>query len=99
MNALLDTIDGVISGRDPRDLDESALNAGGHYKRAILAVIRDKCLDCCCGQMVEVRMCSSAQCALWPYRMNANPFRAEMSEAQRAAAVANGQRLAAARKG
>lgn len=98
MHPLLDTIEGVISGRDPRNLTEAELNAGGHYKRPIMSVIRDKCLDCCCGQQTEVRMCSAVQCALWPYRMNANPMRAEMSEAQREAAIANGKRLAEARK-
>ena len=31
--------------------------------------IRLKCLDCCAGQMAEVRKCSLTQCPLWRYRM------------------------------
>lgn len=38
--------------------------------------IREKCLDCCCGQVKEVRLCPSETCALWPYRMGKNPARA-----------------------
>jgi hypothetical protein len=31
--------------------------------------IRAKCLDCCCGQAVEVRRCTIKKCPLFPYRM------------------------------
>lgn len=31
--------------------------------------IRLKCLDCCCGQSAEVRMCPATECPLWRYRM------------------------------
>ena len=31
--------------------------------------IRAKCLDCCCGQAVEVRNCHIKSCPLWRYRM------------------------------
>ena len=31
--------------------------------------IRLKCLDCCCGQSVEVRKCPLTDCPLWRYRM------------------------------
>lgn len=31
--------------------------------------IRAKCLDCCCGQIVDVRECTIKNCALWMYRM------------------------------
>ena len=35
--------------------------------------IRAKCLDCCCGQRGEVRVCPSGHCALHPYRMGKRP--------------------------
>ncbi len=35
--------------------------------------IRKKCLDCCCGQMVEVRLCPCKDCALWGYRLGHRP--------------------------
>ena len=41
-----------------------------------LRAIRAKCLDCCCGQVAEVRRCPSKSCALWPYRFGKNPARA-----------------------
>lgn len=30
--------------------------------------IKEKCLDCCCGQKNEVRLCPSKKCPLWPFR-------------------------------
>ena len=35
--------------------------------------IRAKCLDCCCSQTQEVRLCPSQNCALWLYRMGKRP--------------------------
>ena len=35
--------------------------------------IRLKCLDCCCWQRAEVRLCPATHCALWPYRMGRRP--------------------------
>jgi hypothetical protein len=40
-----------------------------------LKAIREKCLDCCCGSASEIRKCVATDCALWPFRMAANPFR------------------------
>lgn len=31
--------------------------------------IRLKCIDCCCGNMAEVRKCDIKSCPLWRYRM------------------------------
>lgn len=31
--------------------------------------IRQKCLDCCCGSNVEVRLCPVIKCPLWRYRL------------------------------
>ena len=31
--------------------------------------IRLKCIDCCCGNMAEVRKCDIIACPLWRYRM------------------------------
>lgn len=31
--------------------------------------IRLKCIDCCCGNMAEVRKCELTTCPLWRYRM------------------------------
>lgn len=31
--------------------------------------IRLKCIDCCCGNMAEVRKCPAINCPLWRYRM------------------------------
>ena len=35
--------------------------------------IRAKCLDCCCNQRLEVRLCPAKDCSLWPYRMGHRP--------------------------
>ena len=40
-----------------------------------LKAIRQKCLECCCQQSAEVRLCPCEDCALYPYRMGHNPNR------------------------
>ena len=46
-------------GADPRKLSLSQLGEIGHEPRSLLRVIRDKCLECCCGQQAEVRRCTA----------------------------------------
>lgn len=60
------------------------INHPGSLKHAIKA----KCMECCCGQREEVRLCKIETCPIWPYRMGKNPFRKkrELTEEQRAAA-------------
>ena len=52
-----------------------------------LKAIRLFCLDCCGGSSNDVKICSAAKCALYPFRFGKNPFRAkrELSDEQRAA--------------
>lgn len=38
-----------------------------------IKAIRKKCLECCCGQRNEVRLCHIKDCALWGYRMGHRP--------------------------
>lgn len=38
-------------------------------------VIREKCIDCCCGNMAEVARCTAEKCPLHPWRMGKNPYR------------------------
>ena len=47
--------------------------------------IRAKCIDCCCGQVAEVKLCPAEDCPIWPFRLGKNPFRAkrEMTDEQR----------------
>lgn len=40
-----------------------------------MKAIRAKCLDCCCGQSAEVRLCPIYDCSLWQYRDGHNPAR------------------------
>lgn len=40
-----------------------------------LKAIRLKCLDCCCGQIVEVKNCPCPDCPLYNYRDGHNPAR------------------------
>ena len=41
-----------------------------------MKAIRAKCLDCCCGQSNEVKLCPCKDCSLWQYRFGKNPARA-----------------------
>lgn len=67
------------------------------YKTSPLKAIKDKCLDCCCGQKNEVKLCPAKGCPIWPFRLGKNPFLKgrEMTPEQREAAA---QRLKQARE-
>ena len=48
----------------------------GHKRKSPMKAIREKCLDCCCGQVSEIRLCESVKCALWPFRSGTHPYTA-----------------------
>ena len=52
-----------------------------------IKAIRAKCLDCCCGNSNEVKLCTCTGCALYPYREGHNPFiqKQECTEERKAA--------------
>ena len=54
-----------------------------------IKAIRAKCLDCCCGQAYEVRMCPITDCPLYPFRLGKNPNikKREYTEEQKKAAA------------
>jgi hypothetical protein len=83
---------GETEGLDPREISRTLLEEIGHSQTPMLRVIRAKCLDCS-QSASEVRRCTAVNCSLWPYRMGSNPFRAERSDAQKAAAVEAAKRL------
>jgi len=37
--------------------------------------IRAKCIDCCAGQVAEVRKCVMPDCPIFPFRLGKNPNR------------------------
>lgn len=47
-----------------------------------LKAIRAKCIECCCGNMAEVRRCPIKGCALYEFRMGHNP-NIKLTEEQR----------------
>lgn len=47
------------------------------HKTSPLKAIRAKCIDCCVGNVAEVKLCHITECDLHPYRMGKNPFRAK----------------------
>lgn len=61
-----------------------------------LKAIRAKCLDCCCGQANEVKLCPAVDCELHPYRFGKNPYnKRTLTDEQRQAAA---ERLKKARE-
>lgn len=62
-----------------------------------MKAIRAKCLDCCCDQREEVKMCPATTCPLYPFRLGKNPNRKVriLTDEQRKAAA---ERLAKARE-
>lgn len=49
--------------------------------------IREYCLDCCAGQVNEVKLCTDDICPLHEWRFGKNPYRVkrEVSEEQKTA--------------
>lgn len=64
--------------------EPSTLQELGHAPTPVLKAIRRKCLDCSGGSPAEVAGCLVRDCALFPFRMGKNPWRAPPSEAQMA---------------
>lgn len=54
-----------------------------------IKAIRAKCLDCCCGNSNEVKLCTCTGCALYPYREGHNPYRREMTPEEKEKNLAN----------
>jgi hypothetical protein len=65
---------GELVGRSPDEITPATLSLNFRAKNPLKA-IRSKCLDCCVGNAAEVRKCVATNCALWPFRRGANPFR------------------------
>lgn len=64
-------------------------------EKSPLKVIREKCLDCCCGQAGEIKNCAIIKCPLHPFRLGKNLYRTRtMTEEQKQAAA---ERLKSAR--
>jgi hypothetical protein len=76
--------EGELIGKHPSEVPAEILSLNFRAQKPLKA-IREKCLDCCCGNAAEVRKCVAVDCALWPYRMDTNPFRKkpELSAAQK----------------
>ena len=65
-----------------------------------IKAIRAKCLDCCCDQLSEVKLCPAVDCPLYPFRLGKNPNRSRnMTDEQRQAAKERLAKARAARKG
>lgn len=69
-----------------------------HSRMPVLRAVRLKCSECMGaepltlalgGAATAIEECSSVNCALWPFRMGSNPWRAEASAAQVEAARRN----------
>ena len=87
----LELRDGQEVGRDPHQMTAEEIIALGHSPMLPLKALRLRCIDCCAGSRLEVRLCTAVSCPSWPFRLGRNPWRPPASEAQRAW----GRRLAA----
>jgi hypothetical protein len=51
-----------------------ASREAGHKPQSPLQAIREKCRDCGCYQLNEIRACEAVNCALWPFRAGKHPW-------------------------
>ena len=79
----------ALAATIPRqDEDGESLSTVERYRARVnnrSTAIRAKCIECSCGSRKEVADCHITKCALWPFRMGKDPFRAARN-AERAAA-------------
>jgi hypothetical protein len=73
----------------PGPMKADDLQTAGYEPEPVLRAIRRKCLWCSGGDAKEVASCLVPDCALYPFRMGKNPWRAPVSEARREAARRN----------
>jgi hypothetical protein len=59
----------------------------GHKPTSPLKAIREKCRDCSCYQLNEIRLCEATGCALWPFRAGKHPWLAEAEKTRRSDGV------------
>lgn len=45
-----------------------------------LKAIKMKCLDCCCGDKAEVKMCNSPTCPLYTFRTGKDTVRSSLAK-------------------
>ena len=79
----LELRDGQGVGRDPDQMTAEELIALGHNPMSPLKALRLRCIDCCAGSSLEVRLCTAVSCPSWPFRLGRNPWRAPVSEERR----------------
>ena len=72
-----------LRNRDTTMEAKVELQAMGFEPVPVLKAIRTKCLDCSGGMASEVRDCLVRNCALYPFRMGKNPWRAPVSDEHR----------------
>lgn len=60
-----------------------------------LQAIKEHCIDCCCGDKKEVKLCSCTKCPLYDFRLGKSGKKRNMTEEQKKAA---GERLKNARE-
>jgi hypothetical protein len=73
---------------------KAELQAMGFSPMPILRAVRAKCLDCSGGSAAEVSGCRVTACPLYPFRLGRNPWRPDVSPAQREASRRNAAALA-----
>ena len=68
------------------ELRKETIEEYSSVKRTPIKAIRAFCIDCCGGQISEVRLCPSTDCPLYVYRFGKNPYSSrELTEEQKEA--------------
>lgn len=79
----LEDRNGAPVGRDPRQMTTEELAQLSHERISPMKALRLRCRDCCAGSATRVRLCASATCPSWPFRMGRSPWRQPLSEETR----------------
>jgi len=55
--------------------NEEVARQAGHNPMSALRAIREKCLDCSGYQKMQVKLCETIACSLWPFRAGRHPYK------------------------
>jgi len=76
---------------DEPDADALKRSEAGHKPQDPLRAIRDKCLDCSCYQVSEVRLCEAVKCPLLPFRAGKHPGGAKAKKPAKPSRIPSGK--------
>lgn len=73
----------IMKNKAEKIYQETLAKVKAKKRVPLLKIIRLRCLDCCCWQENEVKLCPATDCILWDFRMGKNPIKKVLTNKER----------------